>query len=166
MTHTDLIKFGRKYMASKAPVVVTELKSGAGEEPDIIAFLTNYKIGAGTVIIECKVTRQDFHKDKKKVYRRRPELAMGDYRYYLVPKSLITVDEVPEKWGLLEASAKGRIKILKKAERQKVCNKQSEVLLLVSLVRRLDILPGKHISLRTYVHETKNKATLTTTDRI
>lgn len=166
MTHSDLISFGRKYMASKAPIVITELVSGTGEEPDIISFLTVPKLGRGTVVIECKATRQDFHKDKKKVYRQRPELAMGDYRYYLVPKGLITVDEVPEKWGLLEASAKGRIKILKKAERWGACNKQSEVLLLVSLVRRLDIVPGKHISLRTYVHETKNKATLTTTDKI
>lgn len=160
MTHDDLIKIGRRWMKSKAPVVITEIASGASEQPDIISFETIYKIGSGSVVIECKMTRADYKMDKKKFHRRSPNIGMGSYRYYLTPKNLIEVSELPEKWGLLETSPGGRVRIIKKAEHQE-SNSKREVILLVSVLRRLKIETGEHISLRVYTTETKNKATLT-----
>jgi hypothetical protein len=161
VTHSDLVEHGRKWLASQAPIVVTEISSGASEEPDVIAFsVSRYNLGRGTILLECKVSRQDFLGDQKKPYRRDPRIGMGNYRYYLAPAGLIKCEELPEKWGLLEAHQNGGIKIIKKAEWQET-NSHREVILLCSVLRRLKIAEGGHVSIKKYAIKTKNKATLT-----
>ena len=68
------------------------------ENPDVIGYDTMVQ---DSVIIEVKVSRQDFKKDYKKPFRANPQMGMGNYRYYCCPEGLIYADELPENWGLL-----------------------------------------------------------------
>ena len=83
-------------------IVLSEQCCASGETPDVIA----WKGACRSVVVECKISRADFFADQEKPFRKDPELAMGCERFYLVPQGLITVAELPKKWGLLEC--KGR----------------------------------------------------------
>jgi hypothetical protein len=132
LTHDQLVAAGRRWLSRNHGVVATELVSGAGETPDVIGWSGT----GGSTVIECKVSRSDFLADAKKYFRRTPNLGMGTFRYYLTPPGLLAVEELPERWGLLESSANGtRIRVLRRAEPQESYDR-AETLLLVSLLRR------------------------------
>lgn len=104
-THQQLVNIAYKWAKNRHGFVVKEFNSGWGEIPDVLAFT-----GQFTTLIECKVSRSDFLGDKKKHFRRVPEYGMGNFRIYCCPKGLISVKELPEKWGLLEVNnSKGRL---------------------------------------------------------
>lgn len=69
-----------------------------GENPDIWAYN-----GERTICVEVKVSHADFLADRRK-WCRSDENArkVGSYRYYLAPRGVISPDELPEGWGLLE----------------------------------------------------------------
>lgn len=67
-----------------------------GECPDVIGWRDGY-----SVLIECKVSRSDFLADRKKPFRKKPELGMGDARLFLAPPNVIHVADLPPGWGLL-----------------------------------------------------------------
>lgn len=98
------------------------------EQPDVIGW-----VGLGySWLIEVKVSRADFLKDKKKFQRLYPEKGMGDERYYLAPAGLIKLSELPDRWGLLEWSG-GKIYRSMKAEQQKQKHIHEELRRLISL---------------------------------
>ena len=71
------------------------------------------------VLIESKTSRADFQRDQKKYHRRYGANAgygISD-RYYISPVGLLSPDEVPEGWGLLEPEG-GVAAIRKRAEYQ------------------------------------------------
>jgi len=92
--------------------VLTECSGSGIEIPDAIGWKGS---GGRSILVECKVSRSDFRADAKKVHRH-PMIrsAVGQSRYYLVPRGLLAPEEVPEKWGLLEVRG-ATIKVLKKA---------------------------------------------------
>lgn len=55
-----------------------------------------------SVLVEVKTSRADFRADLAKPHRRDPKLSGGTYRYYLAPAGLLSVDELPPRWGLIE----------------------------------------------------------------
>ncbi|AXH68412.1 hypothetical protein [Vibrio phage R01] len=67
-----------------------------GEQPDALGWRASVSI-----LIEVKTSRSDFLADKNKKFRADPSIGMGDWRFYLCPKDLISKDELPEGWGLL-----------------------------------------------------------------
>lgn len=75
-----------------------------GEQPDCLAFRSGVSL-----LIECKTSRSDFLADRKKNFRKDPSLGMGSWRFMLTPKGLLKIEELPEKWGLLEITPAGRI---------------------------------------------------------
>ncbi len=158
MTHSELVRAGREWLSRYCPVVVTEICGGM-EEPDVLGFETHYKIGYGTTLLECKVSRNDFRSDEKKFFRREPSFGMGDYRYFLVPEGLIDIHEVPEGWGLLELKGK-RVVVRKKSELWNDVNKKNELHVLVSCLRRIGIQNRQYCSIRAYTIPTKNRATM------
>ncbi|TBW57497.1 hypothetical protein EZI54_06955 [Marinobacter halodurans] len=124
-------------------VVLTELKAftDSGECPDAVGWRSNY-----SVLIECKASRRDFLADKKKHFRATPGRGVGNYRFYLCPPGVITIDDLPEGWGLLYAEA-GKIKreVAPKGNtwghgnNQKFMqprNTEAEITMLVSALRR------------------------------
>jgi len=97
MSHSLCVKMAAEYMQKRAEVVLPEFFSHNAELPDVIAFNGRY-----STVIECKVSRGDFLKDKHKPFRINQNSGMGDYRFYCAPKGLIKPEELPRGWGLIE----------------------------------------------------------------
>ena len=153
LNHRELVKHARKWLAGECAVVVTEMSSGAGEEPDGIGFTADGR----SILIECKATRADMKADEKKVYRVEKGLGMGVHRYYLTPEGLLTEDDLPLGWGLLEVSY-GRVRRIKCSVLWEP-NERREIRLLVSAFRRFPN-PPQGVSVRAYSIETLKRATL------
>lgn len=131
MTHDELCERGLKWLARNHPVVVSELKSGANEIPDVIGF----RVGVST-LIECKTSRSDFLKGQKKYFRHQPQMGMGYKRFYLCPPGIIKPDDLEKSgWGLLYCH-KRSIKIIKESKRFLKRNHRDEIYLLMSCLRR------------------------------
>lgn len=104
-THQELVKIAAKWALGRHGIVFCERRAMT-ETPDVMAFHSRY-----STLIECKVTRSDFLRDRHKAARRIEELCMGNYRIYCVPKGMIGEDEIPESWGLLEVYPSGRARL-------------------------------------------------------
>ena len=76
-----------------------------GECPDVIGWRDGHSI-----LIECKVSRSDYLADRKKKFRAKPEMGMGDARLFLAPPGVIRPDELPQGWGLLVAED-GKVRV-------------------------------------------------------
>lgn len=152
MTHKDLVNIAYKWVLKNGScgVAFRELNTIAcnREYPDVIGF------GSWTsVVIECKISRADFLSDKKKAFREKPHLGMGDYRYYCCVNGLIKKEELPEGWGLIYVNEKGRATCVHKAGIEKKNkyghpvkilyqhkkNIRAEHQLMYSALRRLEI---------------------------
>lgn len=81
----------------------------SGETPDAMGWRMAGHLD-GSVVVEVKVSRSDFKADMKKAHRSGDSLGMGNWRYYLCPEGLIVPDDLPEKWGLIYADDKGRVR--------------------------------------------------------
>lgn len=81
--------------------------SGSGIEV-CDGYLVNYR---GTYLVEAKVSLIDFKKDAKKIFRINPEIGVGKYRFYACPKGLLKLEDLPEKWGLIEVNEKGHCRL-------------------------------------------------------
>lgn len=108
LTHRKLVEAAYKWILKNAScgVAFKELYTNAcnREYPDVIGF------GAWghSVLIECKMSRSDFHADKKKPFRQKPEEGMGTQRFYCCPTGLLKKEEMPEGWGLIYVNEKGK----------------------------------------------------------
>lgn len=60
---------------------------------------------------------------------------VGNYRYYLAPAGVITKEELPEKWGLLEWDGK-KIKMVVRAKYFKV-QSEMELAIFTSIMTRI-----------------------------
>lgn len=118
-------------------MVLYEFATAADENPDVIGFA----LEAGSVLIECKLTRSDFLRDATKVVRKNPRAGMGQRRYYLCPPDVIQVKDLPPKWGLLWA-AKGQVMVQREARGHPERNLAAEVRFLSSMLRRAQIRIG------------------------
>lgn len=107
MTHKYLIEVAYKWVLKRGScgVAFKELKTANIEIPDVIGFGSGF-----SVVIECKVSRSDFLKDKNKPHRQK---GMGTFRYFCCPIGLIKVEELPEKWGLIYVQPNGDCKLAK-----------------------------------------------------
>lgn len=112
MTHKELIPIAYKWVikTAKCGVAFKELYSHTcnGEYPDVIGFRSHGK----SILIECKATRSDFLCDKNKLFRKHPEKGMGDYRFYLCPKGVISPEDLPNGWGLIWIDNSGKAKCI------------------------------------------------------
>lgn len=120
-THSDLCDLAVKWL--KRPpsagghgchIAASELKSGFnGEIPDAIGFRATNCIDDGSIVVEVKTSRNDFFADKNKNHRNGRTVGMGKWRYYLTPTDLISVDELPPKFGLIYVNQRGQISLVK-----------------------------------------------------
>ena len=165
MTHDELIRLGRDWLIkpycamadyghSGCGVVITEIKTATPEQPDVIGFS-----GHKSIVIECKASRSDFLADLYKPFRIFPAAGVGEQRWYLAPPGVITVNDIKPEWGLLEVKNGKTVTVIKKAELQKH-NQDAEILMLISLLRRLEIQPVGHVAIKKYeILSGINKAT-------
>ncbi len=135
MNHHDLVLRVAHWARNtkKLGAVLTEIGTDGGEFPDVIAWSTYGE----SWLIECKISRADFHRDKKKQFRRFPERGLGTYRVFATPPGLITVKELPPRWGLIEVRAR-TVKVRRRPERHELPPflHMREKRLLVSAIRR------------------------------
>lgn len=103
MTHREVIESSAKWVKRIFPLVFKEWAWSGEEQPDIIGFR-----GCETCLVEAKVSRSDFLRDKKKSFRVDMSKGMGDYRFYACPTGLIKKEELPENWGLIYVNEKGK----------------------------------------------------------
>jgi hypothetical protein len=99
MTHVQLVQKAVEWLrAYRCGVVLSEQACISGEMPDAIG----WKSSCHSVLVECKVSRADFLADRGKRFRQKPDTGVGCERFYLTPKELIGMNELPVGWGLLE----------------------------------------------------------------
>lgn len=104
MTHAELVDIAYRWVLRKAScgAAFKEMRTEATTEiPDVLGFGS----GGWSVMVECKVSRADFLRDKRKQHTTK----MGKYRFYCAPLGLIRIEELPEGYGLIQANEKGRI---------------------------------------------------------
>ena len=137
MTHAELVSRAVAWLRGYGcGLVLSEQSAASGEVPDAIG----WKRACHSVVVECKVTRADFLIDLEKPFRRQPELGMGCERFYLARAGLVSPEELPAGWGLLEMRA-GRI-ALAVASRKKLRSAKAfhyEMNLLLASLRRVEI---------------------------
>jgi hypothetical protein len=137
VTHTKLVSLAVAWLRRyRCGVVLSEQACVSGEMPDAIG----WKKACHSVLVECKLSRGDFLADRDKPFRQKPELGVGCERYYLAPRNLIRVEELPTGWGLIEVSARevGRLKPSAKNLRSAV-GFQNEMNLLLASLRRVEV---------------------------
>jgi hypothetical protein len=137
MTHAKLVAMAVAWLRRyRCGVVLSEQACVSGEMPDAIG----WKRQCHSVLVESKVSRADFLADRTKPFRLRPENGVGCERYYLVPRGLIRIEELPAGWGLLEVSGREieRVKTSAKNLRS-AAGFENEMNLLLASLRRVEI---------------------------
>jgi hypothetical protein len=125
-------------------VVVPEYHTWNGEIPDAIGFAH----GAYSCVVECKTSRADFRRDRKKGRAMDGAPCLGHDRVYLAPEHVIPVDELPAGWGLVELQgARRRLVLVKPPVPNPDRCMVSELSLCYSLLRRAEV----HGHLRDYL---------------
>lgn len=147
-THEQLVEVAARWLRKSrgCSVVLAELVSALPEIPDAIG----WRCSDWSILIECKTSRADFRKDAKKLFRTgdtsslNPSEAgyfvgVGQERYYLAPKGMLSYTELPTGWGLLEWDGKRVRVIFQSGDIQQIRDRArsaAEVVLLVSGLRR------------------------------
>jgi hypothetical protein len=135
--HSTIVAMGVRWLSRQCSVVLYEFSTAADENPDVIGWAP----AAGSVLIECKLSRSDFLRDAAKTVRRNPRAGMGQRRYYLCPSDVIQVKDLPPKWGLLWA-IKGQVIVKREARGHPERNLTAEIQFLSSMLRRAQIRIG------------------------
>lgn len=149
MTHADLVKKAARWLRRTHPVVATEI-AGGREEPDAIGFK-----GVSSTMVECKASLSDFYADKRKDYIR-----VGDYKYILCPKGMLSVEQIMKRpgWGLLWATGRGVREIASVCRTEKSWRREQGI--LVSCLRRLTPSGADGVSVKFYEHIQSGRATI------
>lgn len=134
-THADLVRAGFKFcmQAFNPAYIVTEpTGKGVSEQPDIFLIMPHTGV---TMIVECKVSREDSMADLHKPFREKPHLGLGMYRVLLHPHDIDVV--IPKGWDSWVYTLDGRIigdtdlSVLTKHRN----SHRNEMLLMASLAR-------------------------------
>jgi hypothetical protein len=138
MTHGQLVKVAEQWLRRyRCGIVLSEQQCSSGEMPDAIG----WKGKCRSVVVECKVARGDFLADRAKPWRTNPDIALGCERFYLSPRGVIRVEELPRGWGLLEYHDR-RVCVLAKPARQSQRSAEglmNEMNLLLASLRRVEV---------------------------
>lgn len=94
-----------------------ELRVGTGYGKDsqqsFDAYAIHYMKGKRNVTrcYEIKVSRSDFFSEIKKPLKRRAGLRLSHEFYFVTPKGLVKIEEVPAECGLIEVEENGKIEV-------------------------------------------------------
>jgi len=102
------------------------------EIPDVIGF-SAYR----SILIECKVSRADFLRDKRKPHRNYIR-ALGNLRYFLTLPNVACPEDIKNGWGLLYATDKEITEVKESEYFGDDSVKAGEWSILYSIVRRLN----------------------------
>lgn len=106
LEHKKLVKIAQEWLMSQGcHLVLSEENSGTSEVPDAIGWQSTTRSPL-SILVECKASRGDFLSDKRKSSRLDKSDSMGIVKYYMIPKGMVTLQEIPIDWGLLEVDPK------------------------------------------------------------
>lgn len=143
MKHDELVEIGYKWLLNKCGFAFKELRAYTypGERPDIIGFNS-----VGSFVLEAKTSLADMQRDRGKFFRKYPFEGMGDWRFFIAEKGLLTTYKLPKGWGLIEVNKNKKARtvynpfgignIYSKWNRNPK-NQKAELLMLYSALRRL-----------------------------
>ena len=149
-THSQLVDAAYKWVLKNGmSVAFKEMKTIVEEIPDVIAFGGRVQ----SLLIEVKISRIDFKREmRSKIFRINPAQGMGTHRIMMCPAGMLKLEELPEKWGLLEVDTEGKTKLTYRpdpefpkgmflcASHAQDCNIKNERLYMLSALRRLQQL--------------------------
>jgi len=139
-SHKELVSIAARWLNSKCGVVLPEFVTYEAEIADVLGFSRR-----NSYMIEVKVSRADFLRDKKKYFRYYEEMGVGNLRYYACTRGLIGPLEVPDGWGLIYVSPNGNARQMLAPDRKKA-NYEAEKNILYSYARRA-VVKGHHASI-------------------
>lgn len=137
MNHAFLVARAVEWLRRyRCGVVLSEQACVSGEMPDAIG----WKRTCHSVLVECKISRADFLADRNKPFRVKPQLGVGSERFYLAPKDLVKVEELPPGWGLLEYHNRS-IELVRASKKNLRSDEgfRCEMNLLLASLRRVEI---------------------------
>jgi hypothetical protein len=137
MIHAKLVVMAVEWLRRyRCGVVLSEQACVSGEMPDAIG----WKKSCHSVLVECKASRPDFLVDREKPFRQKPDTGVGCERYYLAPKGLIRIEELPAGWGLLEVCGREIEKVRSSAKNlRSAIGFGYEMNLLLASLRRVEV---------------------------
>src|SRR5256886_8415123 len=137
MTHEKLVKAAVAWLRRyRCGVVLSEQSCASGETPDAIG----WKRGCHSVLVECKISRADFLIDREKPFRRKQGSGMGCERFYLVPAGLLSAQDLPAGWGLLEMHGRAvHITVASSKHLRAARGFRYEMNLLLASLRRVEV---------------------------
>jgi len=137
MTHAQLVAKAVHWLRSyRCGVILSEQACASGEMPDAIG----WKRACHSVLVECKISRPDFLADLDKPFRQKQHLGMGCERYYLTPAGLLSLEELPAGWGLLEYRGRQIVRLQPSAKNLRTAaGFRYEMNLLLASLRRVEV---------------------------
>jgi len=135
MTHAPLVERAAAWLRSKqnCTIVFAEMVTYAPSTPDAIGWASGF-----SRLVEVKVSRGDFFRDRKKVAHRRPESGMGRRRWYMTPAGLVRAEEIPPGWGLVYVDGQKCVVVVEAPSRElEQLEHVHEARILASAIRRL-----------------------------
>lgn len=119
----------------KCKPIFAEMVTCAPTTPDAIGWWWGQ-----SRLIEVKVSRSDFFRDRKKIAHLFPDSAIGRRRWYMTPTGLVRPEEVPEGWGLVTVEGASATVIVEAPERVLgPLAQEQEMQMLSSAIRRLTL---------------------------
>jgi hypothetical protein len=138
MTHSRLVDEAVRWLRSscRCGIVLSEQSCSSGETPDAIG----WKGRNHSVVVECKMSRSDFLADASKPWRIDPDCALGCERYFLAPAGMISCEELPAGWGLLEIRGR-EVRLTRKSKKNSRTGEgfANEMNLLLASLRRVEV---------------------------
>lgn len=134
-THAELVERAATWLRSKqdCTIVFTEMVTYAPATPDAIGWASGW-----SRLIEVKISRSDFFRDRFKSYHQRPESGMGRRRWYMTPAGLVRAEEVPPGWGLIHVNGQKCTVVVEAPDRElEQMEHVHEARILTSAIRRL-----------------------------
>ncbi|WP_210515070.1 adenylosuccinate synthase [Pantoea ananatis] len=116
MTHAELNDVAKRWLlrpeSGKGPgCKVAFVEVGAvGDTERADAWGYRWGWNACSILVESKVSRSDFLRDRHKPHRQ--EGGMGDFRYFICHEGIINLSDLPERWGLLWVNKRGHVKLM------------------------------------------------------
>lgn len=136
MTHSELVDRAVRWLRGtrRCRLVYAEIVTSMPLVPDAIGWGTFDR----SELVEVKVSRSDYHRDRRKMAHQCGILP-GRMRWYLTPPGLLRPDELPLGWGLVEAGARMRVVRTAVAFAATVDMLRTETGILASAARRHEL---------------------------
>jgi hypothetical protein len=137
--HSALVEKAVEWLRTRyhCGIILSEQYCATGEVPDAIG----WKGFCRSVVVECKISRADFLADANKPFRLKPEEGLGSERIYLAPAGIISPDELPKFWGLVECTRKETRLVVKpkRIDQRTMAGMMKEMNLLLASLRRVEV---------------------------